>query len=171
MDSITARLGAASVLLVDDSGVTRSIIRRMLGRLGVETIHEADSGASGVEKLCQLAPDLVILDWEMPDISGGKFLRIVRSPDNFPFPNTPIIVVSSHREERVVTEAFCAGVNEFLVKPVSERSLRERLIEVLVHPRKMVRVGAYYGPMPRKGAALLQSQAMNPTDEVAWIRT
>jgi CheY-like chemotaxis protein len=91
----------------------------------------------------------------MPGLSGGDFLRTVRSPDKFPFPETPIIVVSGHSEQKVVTEAFCAGVNEYLIKPVSPNSLRERMVQILVYPRKMVKVGAYYGPEPRKSAALL----------------
>ena len=152
------RLATAKVLIVDDSSTMRNIVHLMLRQLGVQTVHEANSATSGLETMRSVAPDVVILDWEMPDLSGGQFLRTVRSPSSFPYPETPIIVVSSHSEERVVTEAFCAGVNEYLIKPISPRSLGARLSEVLLHPRKMVRIGAYYGPEPRKAAALLQPQ-------------
>ena len=163
------RLATAKILLVDDSSTTRNIVRRMLRQLGVQTIHEANSANSGLETLRSVAPDVVILDWEMPDLSGGQFLRTVRSPDSFPYPETPIIVVSGHSEEKVVTEAFCAGVNEYLIKPISPHSLGARLTEVLLHPRKMVRIGAYYGPEPRRTAALLQPQAVEPSTSSRWL--
>ena len=154
---------------MDDSNVTRSILREMLHRLGAHHILEAANGKSGIDKLCSVAPDVVILDWEMPDLSGGDFLRLVRSPGTFPFPETPIIVVSSHSEQKVVTEAFCAGVNEYLMKPVSPNSLRERLVQVLIYPRPMLQVGAYYGPEPRKSAAILRNQLSEGKDGVVWI--
>jgi PleD family two-component response regulator len=58
-----ARFNAAKVLLADDNTVTRTILRRMLFSMGIQTLFEAVDGISGIEKLCEFAPDAVILDF------------------------------------------------------------------------------------------------------------
>jgi DNA-binding response OmpR family regulator len=62
----------------------------------------------------------------------------------------PIIMLSSHVERWRVMEATRLGVNEFLKKPVSGKSLLDRMVTILSRPRPMVRLGDYYGPEPRK---------------------
>ena len=96
------------------------------------------------------APDLVILDWEMPLLNGAELVRIVRSPGVFPVPDVPIIMLTGHVERWRVIEASRLGVNEFLKKPVSGKALLDRIVAILTHPRAMVRLGDYYGPEPRK---------------------
>jgi two-component system chemotaxis response regulator CheY len=76
----------------------------------------------------------------------------VRSPESFPYPNVPIIMLTGHGERQRVVDAISGGVNEFLLKPVSLKALRERLVSVLANPRPIVRSGDYYGPLPRKPA-------------------
>ena len=78
----------------------------------------------------------------------------MRSPDSFPYPNVPIIMLTGHGERSRVIEAVRLGVHEFLLKPVSgARRCTSALASVLLHPRPMVRRGDYYGPEPRKIAA------------------
>jgi DNA-binding response OmpR family regulator len=96
------------------------------------------------------APDLVILDWEMPLLTGAELVRIVRSPGTFPVPDVPIIMLTGHVERWRVIEATRLGVNEFLKKPVSGQALLDRILAILTRPRPMVRLGDYYGPEPRK---------------------
>jgi FixJ family two-component response regulator len=79
---------------------------------------------------------------------------MVRSPGTFPFPDIPIIMLTGHGERARVVEAMEVGVNEFLLKPVSSKTLSDRLVAVLTQPRPMVRRGDYYGPAPRKIAAV-----------------
>jgi two-component system chemotaxis response regulator CheY len=66
-------------------------------------------------------------------------VRRVRSPDTFPTPNVPIIMLTGHGEHARVVEAMRLGVHEFLVKPVSGKALHERLASVLSHPRPMAK--------------------------------
>ena len=82
--------------------------------------------------------------------NGAELVRIVRSPGVFPVPDVPIIMLTGHVERWRVIEATRLGVNEFLKKPVSGKSLLDRMIAILTHPRPMVRLGDYYGPEPRK---------------------
>ncbi len=94
--------------------------------MGVRHIHEAQDGPTGLEMIRNQAPDVVILDWEMPGLNGASFVRMVRSPETFPLPDVPIIMLTGHGERARVIEAVCVGVNEFLLKPVSTNALRDR---------------------------------------------
>jgi two-component system chemotaxis response regulator CheY len=141
---------SAKVLIVDDEYYTRKVVRTLLLLVGVTDIHDASDGPGGLAAIGTLAPDVVILDWEMPGMSGAEFARSVRSPDTFPYPNVPIIMLTGHGERSRVLEAVRFGVHEFLLKPVSSGALLARLTAVLTTPRPMVRRGDYYGPEPRK---------------------
>ena len=141
---------AISVLIVEDNQYMRKVVRNILVNIGVKNIHEAADGIAGLEAIRMLAPDLVVLDWEMPLLNGAEMVRIVRSPGVFPVPDVPIIMLSGHVERWRVIEASRLGVNEFLKKPVSGKALLDRIMAILTRPRAMVRLGDYYGPEPRK---------------------
>jgi DNA-binding response OmpR family regulator len=96
------------------------------------------------------APDIVVLDWEMPLLNGAELVRIVRSPGVFPYPDIPIIMLTGHGERWRIVEAVKLGVNEFLCKPVSAKALLDRMISILLKPRESVQLGNYYGPVPRR---------------------
>jgi CheY-like chemotaxis protein len=147
---IDALVKTAKVLIVDDEYYTRKVIRTLLLSVGIVNVHDANDGLAGLEAIRTLAPDLVLLDWEMPGLDGAEFVRRVRSPMSFPYPNVPIIMLTGHGERSRVLEAVRLGVHEFLLKPVSSSSLLARLVSVLSKPRPMVRRGQYYGPEPRK---------------------
>jgi CheY-like chemotaxis protein len=123
----------------------------------VRNVHEAADGPAGLDAIRSLAPDLVILDWEMPGLDGTGFTRMVRSPQTFPYPDVPIIMLTGHGERSRVIEAVQSGVNEFLLKPVSSRALQDRVVSVLTKPRAILRAGDYYGPRPRKLAATVNA--------------
>ncbi len=143
---------SAKVLIVDDEYYTRKVIRTLLMASGITDVHDAVDGKSGLDAICALCPDVVILDWEMPGMDGAVFTRRVRSPNDFPYPNVPIIMLTGHGERSRVMQAVQQGVHEFLLKPVSSGALYARLVAVLTKPRTMVRRGDYYGPEPRKMA-------------------
>jgi two-component system, chemotaxis family, chemotaxis protein CheY len=150
MKTLASRFAFIKVLLVDDELYMRKVVRTMLMGIGVRNIYEAADGPSGLEAIRGVAPDVVILDWEMPGLDGMAFVRMVRSPMTFPQPDVPIIMLTGHGERSRVIEAVTVGVNEFLLKPVSLKSLQDRLVAVLAKPRPVVKSGAYYGPAPRK---------------------
>jgi len=147
---IAKQLETLKVLIVDDEPTMRKVTRSLLLANGVKTIFEANDGICGLDAICARAPDIVIVDWEMPGLNGPEFVRIVRSPDSFPYPDLPIIMLTAYGERSRVVEAVKLGVNEFLLKPVSSAALQARLISVLTKPRRMIRNGDYYGPEPRK---------------------
>lgn len=137
------------VLIVEDSQFMRRIVRNLLMNIGVKEVFEAIDGIAGLDAVRTVVPDIVILDWDLPLLNGAEFVRIVRSPDVFPMPAVPIIMLSSYGERWRVVEAMRLGVNEYLRKPVSAQQLLDRFISILAKPRMMVQVGDYYGPNPR----------------------
>ena len=72
----------------------------MLTAIGVGTVYEAGDGAAGLEAIRKNNPGLVIVDWEMPNIDGAEFVRMVRSPGTFPVPDVPIIMSYAWRTEQ-----------------------------------------------------------------------
>ena len=157
LKELAARFATIKVLVVDDEYYMRKVVRTLLMSIGVCTIYEASDGPAGLEIIRTMAPDVVIVDWEMPGLDGAGFVRMVRSPETFPFPDVPIIMLTGHGEGSRVIEAVQIGVNEFLLKPVSSKALQDRMVAVLTKPRVVVKSGDYYGPVPRKLAAAVHS--------------
>jgi DNA-binding response OmpR family regulator len=155
MDSIVTRhlqpkFEALKVLIVDDDPYMRKVVRTMLNALGVKVVYEASDGITGLEAVRKLLPGLVIVDWEMPMIDGAQFVRMVRSPGEFPVPDVPIIMLSGHGDRWRVVEAARVGAHEYLLKPVSTKALHDRIVAILGRPRPTVKLDGYYGPAPRR---------------------
>ena len=142
------------VLVIDDEHYMRKVVRTLLMSIGVRTIYEAADGVAGLDLIRTMSPDVVIVDCQMPGLDGLGFVRMVRSPDTFPYPDIPIIMLTGHGERSRVIEAMETGVHEFLLKPVSSKALADRLTAVIGNPRKLVRRGNYYGPEPRRAISL-----------------
>jgi two-component system, chemotaxis family, chemotaxis protein CheY len=141
------------VVVVDDNQYMRKMVRNLLMNCGIKDIYEAADGIAALDMIRTVGPDVVILDWEMPLLSGAELVRIVRSPGVFPTPDVPIIMLSGHGERWRVVEAVKLGVNEYLIKPVSAKAIYDRLVAIFAQPRPAVQLGDYYGPEPRKLAA------------------
>lgn len=147
---IRKQLDALKVLVVDDEHTMRRVTRSLLQAIGVKNVRDACDGYEGLEAVCSWGPDVVVVDWKMPKLSGVEFVRRVRSPREFPYPDVPIIMLTAFGERSRVLEAVDLGVNEFLLKPVSSKALQARLVSILTKPRRMVKKGASYIPEPRK---------------------
>ena len=147
---IADQIQSLAVLVVDDNQYMRKMIRNLLVNCGIKDVYEANDGIAALDAIRTMAPDVVILDWEMPLLSGAELVRIVRSPGVFPMPDVPIIMLTAHGERSRVVEAVRLGVNEFLLKPVSSTALLARLVSILAKPREMVKKGDNYVPAPRK---------------------
>jgi two-component system, chemotaxis family, chemotaxis protein CheY len=141
------------VIVVDDNQYMRKMVRNLLVNCGVKDIYEAADGIAALDMIRTVAPDVVILDWEMPLLNGPELVRIVRSPGVFPMPDVPIIMLSGYGERWRVVEAVKLGVNEYLIKPVSAKAIYDRLVSIFAQPRPAVQLGDYYGPEPRRLAA------------------
>jgi two-component system, chemotaxis family, chemotaxis protein CheY len=139
-----------STLVADQNQHARKLTRMMLTNIGVKSVYEAADGIAALDLIRTANPDVVVVDWEMPLVSGAELLRIVRSPGVFPNPDVPIIMLTAHPLLSRVNEAIRLGVHEFLCKPTSAAALRDRILSILIKPRPMVRVGEFYVPKLRQ---------------------
>ena len=137
-------------LIVDDNAFMRAIIRQALAALHADQVREAADGEEALRLMESYVPDIVILDWEMKPMDGLEFTVRVRLSKDSPNVFTPIIMVSGHFERRRVVAARNAGVNEFVVKPISAKSLFDRIEAVIERPRPFVRLKRYFGPDRRR---------------------
>lgn len=150
-----------NILIVDGNSYMRKITRTMLMNLGAKSVIEATDGISALEMIRTNDPDIMLLDWDMPVLSGMEVMRIVRSPGVFPRPNLPIIMLTGHARRSTVMEAMHAGAHEFLVKPTSTKALYDRLTSIVMNPRPMVHLGDAYVPQPRKLPTALEAELVD----------
>ena len=153
------QFAATKVVVVDDEPYMRKVVRTMLFSIGVRDIREAPDGLAGLDLIRAQAPDVVIIDWNMPGLGGPGVVRAVRSPASFPYPNVPIIMLTGHGDRSHVIEAMKIGVNEFLLKPVSVNALRDRMISALTKPRKIVKIGDFHGSVSRQMATAVHTDS------------
>ena len=111
------------VLIADDSSTMRKIILRSLQAVGVTDVTEAADGAEALSFFKPGEFDLVLTDWNMPGLSGLEVLQGIRAQDA----NIPIIMVTTEAEKTRVLQAIQAGVSDYLVKPFTADTLREKL--------------------------------------------
>jgi two-component system chemotaxis response regulator CheY len=119
-------------LVIDDSRAMRSIIGKFLRELGF-TVHEAASGIDALVAMHQIPRlDLVLLDWNMPEMDGCELLRRVRGEERFS--EVPVMMVTTESEMEQVSVALEAGANEYLMKPFDKQALLEKLVLLGVDP-------------------------------------
>jgi CheY-like chemotaxis protein len=138
------------ILVVDENAYLRKLTRTMLMNIGAKTVFEAADGLAALDVIRTANPDVLLLDWNLPVLSGPQVMRIIRAPEVFAKPNLPVIMLTSSANRAQVHEAMLLGVHEFLLKPTSPQALRERLMSILARPRPMVQIGKYYVPTPRR---------------------
>jgi len=143
-------LGKVKFLIVEDNSFMRTIIRRVLAALEVGEAVEATDGADALKILKTYAPDIIITDWAMDPVDGIELTRMLRTNADSPNPYVPIIMLSAHSEANKIVEARDAGVNEFVVKPISVNTLFSRIQAVIERPRPFVRIPGYFGPDRRR---------------------
>ncbi len=112
-------------LVIDDSTTIRKILKEQLKKLGFE-VTEAGDGRQGLSCLREMAQvDLVLVDWNMPEMDGISFVRAVRADSDYA--TLPMMMVTTNVELSNVTDALQAGVNEYIMKPFTADILREKL--------------------------------------------
>lgn len=115
------------ILLVDDSRTIRNIQKNTLKTLGHEDVVEAADGLEALASLAQQKVDLMLVDWNMPNMDGITLIRKVRESDK----STPIIMVTTEAEKSRVIEAVKAGVNNYVVKPFTAETLSDKINQTM----------------------------------------
>jgi two-component system chemotaxis response regulator CheY len=147
------RFDRLKILVVDDNAHMRKLVTTILQAFGVIQIHEADGGEHAWTALRETNPDVIVLDWVMEGINGLDLMQMIRTNPAAPNPFVPVIMLTGHTSIEHVIQARDAGVNEFIAKPVSVKTMMSRLVSVIEHPRPYVRTNGYFGPCRRRRGA------------------
>jgi two-component system, chemotaxis family, chemotaxis protein CheY len=118
-----------TVLVVDDFATMRRIVKNNLRQIGFSKMVEAEDGQMALEELKKEKFDLIISDWNMPNMTGIDFLRAVRSDENLK--HIPFIMVTAEGQKDNVMEALKAGVSNYIVKPFTPDTFEGKLKKVL----------------------------------------
>ena len=117
------------ILVVDDFPTMRRIIRNLLKELGYLNVEEAEDGSKALSRLKDERFDFVISDWNMPNMTGIELLRAVRSDPALK--DMPFLMVTAEAEKDHVIEAIKAGVDNYIVKPFTAATLKEKIDKVI----------------------------------------
>ncbi|OEJ69540.1 hypothetical protein BEN30_02725 [Magnetovibrio blakemorei] len=139
-------ISALKILVVDDNKFMRLTVVSILRSFHCYDVRTATDGADAFKIMQNYLPDIIITGWRMLPLDGIEFTRILRAKTGEPEEMIPVIMMSAYSEDIYVKQARDAGVNEFLVKPLSATNLYLRLVEVIIHPRPFVRSKNFKGP-------------------------
>lgn len=113
------------VLIVDDSRSMRMILKKTLRQLDISDVDEAGHGAEALERIASGAPDVALIDWNMPVMGGKELIEQVRGRRDYD--GIKLMVVTSESNPRVVYEALKAGADEYAMKPITPEIVSEKL--------------------------------------------
>jgi two-component system chemotaxis response regulator CheY len=118
----------AKILTVDDMATMRRIVKSLLNQLGYNNVDEAENGKEALSKLRQQKYDLVLLDWNMPEMDGITLLQEIRKDPNLK--DIPVIMVTAEAKKENVLLAVQSGANNYIVKPFTAETLKEKMDKV-----------------------------------------
>jgi class 3 adenylate cyclase/CheY-like chemotaxis protein len=121
-----------TILVVDDNASNRALLMEQLRRQG-HTVTEATCGLEGLELMQSHAPDLVLLDLLMPDMSGYEVLQAIRS--NKTLRRIPVVMISGLQDEQGAVRCIESGASDYLIKPVNPTLLRARVSALIERKR------------------------------------
>lgn len=121
------------ILIVDDSGMIRSVLKKYLSDLGVKEFVEAPDGVMALRAMAIHKIDLVFMDWNMPNLSGIEALKKLKA--NAATRAIPVIMVTSESEKAHILDAVKAGAANYVIKPFSPAVIKEKMAPYLAPPQ------------------------------------
>ena len=118
----------ARVLVVDDNTTILEMVAFKLGRLGLD-VHTEEDGEAGLAAVRALQPDVVLLDWMMPKMTGLEVCAAVRAIDGLE--GTHLILLTAKTQEADMARGFEAGADDYIIKPFSPREMAARVTAAL----------------------------------------
>jgi len=116
------------ILTIDDSGIMRKIIKGHLAKIGYSNVIEAPNGKEGLKKLSEEKIDLILCDWNMPEMNGLQFVQALREEKNYQ--NIRIIMLTTVTTQDEVLAALKAGANSYITKPFKPENLKDKIEEI-----------------------------------------
>lgn len=127
--SESINFASLKILIIDDQEFVRTIVKKMLGQLGVVNIIEAHDGQSGLDAAARETLDLVICDIQMRPMDGFGFVTQLRNTPGIA--DVPVIMLTAHTDASALSRAKELRIGAFLSKPVLPPSLKEKITHVL----------------------------------------
>ncbi len=116
------------ILVVDDFSTMRRIVKNILKQLNFTNINEAEDGAKAFEKLLLEKYDFVVTDWNMPNVTGLELLKKIRADEKLK--HLPVLMVTAEAEKEQIIEAIKSGVNNYVVKPFTADTMKEKIEKI-----------------------------------------
>lgn len=116
------------ILVVDDFSTMRRIVKNILKQIGFSNIDEAEDGNNALLKLKQEKFDMVVSDWNMPNMTGLDLLKAIRADSAIN--SMPVLMVTAEAKKENVLEAIQAGVNNYVVKPFTADTLKDKIEKI-----------------------------------------
>jgi len=116
------------VLIVDDFATMRRILRNILKQIGFTDITEADDGSTALKELKKAKYDLILSDWNMPEMAGIDLLNAIRADDELK--GIPFVMITAEAQKDNIVGAVKAGVNSYIVKPFTADTINKKLKKV-----------------------------------------
>jgi len=118
------------ILAIDDQQLVLLPLEKRLKELGYD-VRTENNGKSGIESFDTFQPDLVIVDMNMPDVTGLDVVKFIRNEKKS---DTPIMVLSGNTNDEVITESFDLGINDYMKKPLSLNEIYARVKRLIGAP-------------------------------------
>jgi two-component system, chemotaxis family, chemotaxis protein CheY len=163
MTFIQINLAEMKILVVDDSSTARKILSEMLREIGVGHVIGAEDGAEAIERLRTFPADIMLCDLHMAPLDGIELTRLIRNASDSPNPYLPIIMLTADATQAQMKNAFNAGVNGFMSKPVKMNVLHRKLYAIFSHPLVFIRDGRALRPLQAVQASHVPAGAQQPT--------
>lgn len=134
-------LGELDIVAIDDSRTGLSILRSLLGSLGVARLRPYSDGPAALRDVAADPPNLLVTDWQMAPLDGCGLIRAIRRHHRPAVHRLPVLLVTAYATRPLVEAALKAGANQILAKPVSLLGLQRRIEWLLRDSRRMLRSG------------------------------
>ncbi|MBT3306447.1 MAG: response regulator [Alphaproteobacteria bacterium] len=142
-------LSKINVLILENNLLIRRLMTGVFHEFGVKKGLSTSNPDAAFEMFTDKTPDIIISDWS-PELDGISFIKRIRQAPESPNPYVPIIVCSGNTETQHVLAARDAGMSEYLVKPVSAKSIYTRICSIIEKSQTFVRHGDFFGPDRRR---------------------
>lgn len=140
-----------SILVVDDNKNYRSILRSILYSMDVRFVVDVSDAAAGLEQCRAFDFDLAFVDRDIPGLNGLDFCKILRTADDSPCPNLPLVMTTPLAHLSVIKAAINAGFEAVLLKPLIPVNVHRTINRLMARPSEYVQSPSYRGPCRRRG--------------------
>ncbi|BBB30886.1 response regulator [Neptunomonas japonica] len=120
------------VLIADDTQTIRAIVRASLKAIGFKEFHEVPNGVEAKQLLEAKSIDLVVCDWEMPEMNGLEVLKEMRGMERHK--ETPFVMLTGNANADLVNQSIQLGISGFVVKPFQPQALCEKIAHIFASP-------------------------------------